>query len=183
MALPMEFDALDHSLAQAGAHAGAAECHGALAGWLASGQGGTPEPWLEPMLEELDLTDAKVQRCRNDLLVLHRLVADQLVSDQLGFAPLLPNDETPLATRVGALAEWCEGFLFGLGLAGAAATRGGEVVREVIGDFSQVARAGMETGAGDEDDETAYAELVEYLKVAAQTVHDALQPEPPRRLH
>jgi yecA family protein len=179
----MEFDALDHSLAQAGAHAGAAECHGALAGWLASGQGADPEPWLDPMLEELDRADAKVERCRKDLLVLHRQVADQLASAELGFTPLLPADETPLATRVGALAEWCEGFLFGLGLAGAAATRGGEEVREVIGDFSQIARAGMETGEGDEDDEVAYAELVEYLKVGAQTVHDGLQPVRPRRLH
>lgn len=179
----MEFDALDHSLAQAGAHAGAAECHGALAGWLASGQGSDPEPWLEPMLEELDLADAKVERCRKDLLVLHRLVADQLASDQLGFAPLLPDDETPLATRVAALAEWCEGFLFGLGLAGSAATRGGEEVREIISDFSQIARAGMATGESTEDDEVAYAELVEYLKVGAQTVHDGLQPTRPRRLH
>jgi uncharacterized protein YgfB (UPF0149 family) len=179
----MEFDALDHTLAQAGAHAGAAECHGALAGWLASGQGQDPVPWLEPMLEELDLADAKVQRCRNDLLVLHRQVADQLAGDDLSFNPLLPDDGTPLATRVGALAEWCEGFLFGLGLAGAAASRGGDEVREVIGDFSELARAGMETGGGGEDDEVAYAELVEYLKVGVQTVHDGLRPAPPRRLH
>lgn len=183
MAHPMEFDALDQSLAQAGAHAGAAECHGALAGWLASGVGGDPVPWLEPMLEEFDPADARVKRCRDDLLVLHRQVADQLGGAELGFLPLLPDDETPLTTRVAALAEWCEGFLFGLGLAGAAATRGGEEVREVIGDMAQIARAGMETGDGTEEDEVAYAELVEYLKVGVQTVHDGLRAEPPRRLH
>jgi uncharacterized protein YgfB (UPF0149 family) len=41
----------------------------------------------------------------------------------------------------------------------------------------------METGEGGEDDEVAYAELVEYLKVGAQTVHDGLRPARPRRLH
>jgi hypothetical protein len=41
----------------------------------------------------------------------------------------------------------------------------------------------METGEGGEDDEVAYAELVEYLKVGAQTVHDGLRPVRPRRLH
>lgn len=178
----MEFDALDHSLAQAGAHAGAAECHGALAGWLASGQGQDPAPWIDPMLEELDLGDAKVNRCRNDLMVLHRTVADQLADVGMPFAPLLPPDDTPLATRVAALAEWCEGFLFGLGLAGSAATRGGEDVREVIADFAQIARAGVEQ-EGTEEDEVAYAELVEFLKVGVQTVHDGLRPPPPRRLH
>jgi len=180
----MEFDALDQSLAQAGAHAGAAECHGALAGWLASGQGADPEPWLATMLEELDPGEAKVDRCRRDLLVLHRLVADQLAGGELAFRPLLPADEIPLTTRVSALAEWCEGFLYGLGLAGAAAARGGDEVREVIGDMSQIARAGLETGESpSEEDEVAYAELVEYLKVGAQTVHDGLRPARPRRLH
>lgn len=179
----MEFDALDQSLAQAGAHAGAAECHGALVGWLASGAGEDPSTWLEAMLEELDPADAKVQRCRNDLVVLHRRVADQLAGDALESQPLLPDDETPLGTRVAALAEWCEGFLFGLGLAGAAATRGDDEIREVIGDFSQIARAGLDTGEGGEEDEVAYAELVEYLRVGAQTVHDGLRPTRPRRLH
>lgn len=179
----MEFDALDQTLAQAGAHAGAAECHGALAGWLASGRGADPQPWLEPMLEELDLADAKVMRCRADLVELHRAVAIQLGGEALEFNPLLPDESNPLPTRVAALAEWCEGFLFGLGLAGAAAVRGGEDVREVIGDFAQIARAGLETDQGTEQDEVAYAELVEFIRVGAQLVHDELRGEPPRRLH
>ena len=179
----MEFDALDATLAQAGAHAGAAECHGALAGWLASGRGTDPRPWLDPLLEDLDPDDVRVGRCRSDLLALHRVVSDQLQSDDLAFVPLLPADAIPLATRVSALAEWCEGFLFGLGLAGAAATEGGAEVREVIGDFAEIARVGLVPEADPEDSEIAYTELVEYLRVGAQTAHDALEPPPVRRIH
>lgn len=179
----MEFDALDATLAHAGAHAGAAECHGALAGWLASGQGGDPTPWLEPMLEELEPADTRVMRCRNDLTDLHRLVRSQLSDDALVFVPLLPADDVPLPTRVSALAEWCEGFLFGLGLAGPAALNGGAEVREVISDFTHIARAGLAPEEDGEDGEVAYAEIVEYLRIGVQTVHDALKQAPPRRVH
>lgn len=179
----MEFDALDASLALAGAHAGAAECHGALTGWLASGRGADPQQWLEPMLEELDPDAALVVRCRTDLVELHRAVASQLRGGALDFMLLLPEDDRPLTTRVAALAEWCAGFLFGLGLAGEAATRGGEEVREVIGDFTEIGRAGLETGDDTEQDEVAYAELVEYVRIGAHLVHDTLRGDPPRRLH
>jgi len=179
----MDFDELDAALAHAGAHAGAAECHGTLVGWLASGRGSDPTPWLDPLFEDLDLTDQRVARCREQLVALAAAVGTELAGEAFRFAPLLPGDDTPLTTRVAALGEWCEGFLFGLGLAGDAAARAGTEVGEVIEDFAQIARAGLDDEAGSEADEQAYAELVEYLRIGTQTVHEALAATAPRRLH
>lgn len=182
----MEFDALQAALKQAGIQVGAAECHGALAGWLASGLGQDPQPLLESLLDDgSPAAGAAADRCNALLVEAHGALRRNLDSIELDFAPLLPDDDSPLPTRVAAMGEWCEGFLFGLGLAGDAATQGGTEVREVIEDFAQIARAGLEDEAGSEADEAAYAELVEYLRAGTQLVHDTLVrvPAPARQLH
>ncbi len=182
----MEFDALQAALTQAGIPVGAAECHGALTGWLASGLGSDPLPLLESLLDRGDgAPEGDAARCHELLVSTHAALHRDLDSDELKFAPLLPADETPLPARVAALGEWCEGFLFGLGLAGDAAVQGGSEVREVVEDFAQVARAGLDDEAGSEADEVAYAELVEYLRAGTLLVHDTLArvPAPARKLH
>ena len=182
----MDFDALQAALTHAGIPVGAAECHGALSGWLASGLGDDPLPLLETLLDDGgDAADAAAVRCREMLVEVHGELRRDLGGDELKFAPMLPHDESPLPGRVAALGSWCEGFLFGLGLAGDAAVQGGTEVREVVEDFAQIARAGLDDGSGTEADEVAYAELVEYLRVGTQLVHETLSkaPPPPRKLH
>lgn len=182
----MEFDALQAALKQAGIPVGAAECHGALTGWRASGLGDDPLPLLESLLDAGDgAQDPATAGCQELLVAVHLALGRDLDSTELRFAPLLPADEAPLPLRVAALGEWCEGFLFGLGLAGDAAVQGGSEVREVVEDFAQIARAGLEDEAGSEADEVAYAELVEYLRAGALLVHETLAraPTPARKLH
>src|SRR5690606_32603775 len=69
--------------------------------------------------------------------------------------------------RVAALSVWTQGFLDGLvdaGLAGDADLS--EDAASALGDLVAIARAGFE-GEGDNDDEADFAELVEYVRVAA----------------
>lgn len=182
----MDFDSLQAALTQAGIPVGAAECHGALSGWVASGLGQEPQPLLESLLDDAGAGPGPdADRCLALLVRIHGDLRRNLASDDLKFAPLLPDDEAALAARVAALGEWCQGFLFGLGLAGDAATHGGSEVREVVEDFAQIARAGLEDEGGSEADEVAYAELVEFLRAGTQLVHDALvrAPTPARQLH
>ena len=106
---------------------------------------------------------------------------------QTGFMPLLPEDDIELGERARALAQWCEGFLYGL--AGGRALQLDETsdeLREVIGDFAEFTRAGLREGDDVEVEEGAYAELVEYIRVGAQLVFMELraarqQPEPESR--
>ena len=182
----MDLDSFQAALTQAGIPVGAAECHGALSGWLASGLGQDSQPLLESLLDQAGAGQGPdTDRCHALLVDVHAELRRDLEGDELKFAPLLPEDETPLPARVAALGEWCQGFLFGLGLAGDATGQGGSEVREVVEDFAPIARAGLEDEAGSEADEVAYAELVEYLRAGTQLVHDALvrAPSPARQLH
>jgi uncharacterized protein YgfB (UPF0149 family) len=93
------------------------------------------------------------------------------------FEPLLPDDDEPLVARSAAMALWCSGFLFGLGAGG---VRDFSVlpedVREIAGDIAEISRAGVDGGESEED-EAAYAELVEYLRAGVTLVFEILESE------
>src|SRR5690606_26274249 len=89
------------------------------------------------------------------------------------FSPLLPGDDEPLSVRSEAMADWCSGFLYGLGAGGIADLSVlPEDVREIAGDIIEISRAGGE-GEGEED-EAAYMELVEYLRAGVTLVFEIL---------
>jgi uncharacterized protein len=93
------------------------------------------------------------------------------------FEPLLPDDEQPLNGRANALALWCTGFLYGLGtghISDLEALNGD--VGEIVRDFTEISRATGDDADADESNEQAYAELVEFIRVAAQVVFEELLP-------
>jgi uncharacterized protein YgfB (UPF0149 family) len=105
------------------------------------------------------------------------------------FHPLLPEDESPLDERTAALAQWCVGFLYGLGSSSIQdlSKLPGEV-GEVVRDFDEITRVGIDQGDSDDQNESAYAELVEFVRVGVQIVFEELealrapsaeQPDPP----
>lgn len=156
----------------------ASEFHGALCGALCLQ---TP---LELDLAQLSAASEPPRlgadaHARDTLERLRDLSHEMLQSSEMEFAPLLPDDEDPLVQRVQALADWCQGFLYGLSLLGFDLKSCSEEVREIIGDFSQFTNAGAATGDDEELEENAYAELVEYLRVGAQIVFMELHPREP----
>jgi len=171
------FTDLTETLARAGAVSGAAECHGTVCGALSAGMDGD-DAWLAHLMDEASGTDAALKTCRRELLALRDMSRRLLQAGTLEFTPLLPDDETGLAERTAALGEWCQGFLYGLGLAGeqlkldALADEAGEVLR----DMGQIAQAGFEGDADSDEDEAAYTEIVEYVRVGVQLLYEELQP-------
>ena len=170
------FDDLDETLRRAGAACDAAETHGTVCGVLCAGLE-DDAAWLEHLLDEASGPEAAQQACRRALLTLRDETHALLRGGTLEFEPLLPDDETGLADRTAALGEWCQGFLFGMGLAGARldVEELSDETGEVLRDVGQIAQAGFE-GDGSEEDENAYAEIVEYVKVGVQLLYEELQP-------
>ncbi|HET6591614.1 MAG TPA: UPF0149 family protein, partial [Xanthomonadales bacterium] len=99
----------------------------------------------------------------------------QFEDEELGFALWLPDDDDPLEERTVALARWCSGFLAGLGSGGQLEALS-EEAREAIGDLQEIARAELSSPATDdarsEDDEAAYAEIVEYVRIVALVLRE-----------
>lgn len=172
----MSFDVLEAALSRCRLSTGAAECHGTVCGAVCAGA--EHGAWLEELASGELAAD-----CRDLLMEMEQDTRRQLGAFDMEFVPCVPEDAAPLAQRVQALGEWCQGFLYGLSLGRTtAALKGlpGEA-GEVLRDVGEIARAGSASveGEGDETDENAYAELVEYLRVGVQVVYEELQRLPP----
>lgn len=158
----------------------ASELHGGLCGWLAGGGADAPG-WLQRVLVDEDLP----QPAEGDALDrLRKASVAQLEDRDFGFELLLPDAEASLEARSGALFEWCRGFIGGFGLAGGASPPLSEEGSEALADLAQLARATPEPD-GDEEDEDAFAEIEEFVRVAVLLLHGdcALGPRHRRSLN
>jgi uncharacterized protein YgfB (UPF0149 family) len=94
-----------------------------------------------------------------------------------GFQPLLPDDDIPLAERAEALSSWCQGFLYGLGSGTTAdPSRVSTEAAEIIRDFTEITHVGVDAGDETEENEVAFAEVVEFVRVGVQLLFTELAP-------
>jgi yecA family protein len=174
----IDHDALDAALRRCGATWDAAQTHGLLAGRLAIAGSESGFEWLSQVLEGTDPGNALRSECEVMLSALFEATYRQLSERQSEFEPLLPDDQDSTFVRAAALARWCEGFLHGLVSSehGDALKQrlSGEPLADIIRDMLQITRATVEEGGDNDADEEAYAELVEYLRVAAQLTYEEL---------
>ena len=144
-----------------------AECHGLLCGLVCRESSRTAGEFLE-QLSAMELVVSPDRALHAALAQLWRSTTGQLEDEDLGFRLWLPDDDESLERRTAALAQWCSGFLAGLGSAGQLDVLSAEA-REAIADLQEIARADLsaegEAGREGEDDEVAYAEIVEYVRV------------------
>jgi uncharacterized protein YgfB (UPF0149 family) len=150
---------------------GAAEAHGWLCGALCIRDSFGAADWLAELAGDANGAAGELPA----LGELHAETRDALRSPDFAFAPLLPPEQAPLAERVAALAEWCGGFLYGIGAAGAsdAAARSGDV-GEILQDLAEISRAELEPGRGADAGEADYAELQEFVRAGAQLAFEDL---------
>jgi yecA family protein len=174
----VDHDRLDEALKRCGASWDAAQTHGLLTGRLAvAGVAAGPE-WLTQVLEGTEASYALRLECQQMLDTLYQSTFWQLSERLSEFVPLLPDDDTSSDDRTTAMAHWCEGFLHGL----VSAKHGNalrdrlaaEPLADIIRDMLQITRAEVDDATDEETNEAAYAELAEYLRVAAQLTYEEL---------
>ncbi len=170
----IRFKDFEDVLATAGSLADAAEAHGSLCGALCSMSPYKMQDWVNEILPDgaalSEESAAMIER-------VFSATATSFGEQGMEFEPLLPDDEQPLNGRANALALWCTGFLYGLGtghISDLEALSGD--VGEIVRDFTEISRATGDDAEADESNEQAYAELVEFIRVAAQVVYEELLP-------
>jgi uncharacterized protein len=152
-----------------------AEAHGCLCGALCVSAAYSIEEWLDEMLGDSEPLP-QGEDLQPEFVEIFQHTSAVLSGDQMEFQPLLPEDSASLVERTEALAQWCQGFLYGFGTSGRVRGRTlPEEVDEVLADFAQIARAAEAEETG-EDQEAAYVEVVEFLRAATQLVYDQLAP-------
>lgn len=151
-----------------------AELHGLLCGLLCANRDLAPKQWLNhasALLEDVELS----QPTCDLLLKLFEYGAAQLNAPDYSIQLLLPDDDAPLSQRADALGNWCQGLLYGLGISDA--VRRGDFSpesQEFLRDATDIAQAGFDADEATEADETAYVEVVEYLRVGLLLIQQDL---------
>ena len=175
---PPDRDELNDALRRCGSSWSAAQAHGLLCSRLAVLSVNAGVEWLRQVLEGADASDSATRKCASQLETLFTDTQQKLTERQSEFTPLLPGDDESAQERAQALAHWCEGFLHGL-VSDVSSDRlkkclAEEPLCDIIRDLLEMTRAAADDDVDDEDNDSAYAELVEYLRVAAQLTYEEL---------
>ncbi len=175
-ARPLAYDSVQAALTAVGAAVDAAEAQGVLCGMLAARTDVDPAQWMARVLDGTEPRGQGAREVLEQLSLTYEDARSGLDDPDLRFHLLLPDDEQPLPRRAEALGAWCDGFLFGLGSGEAPpeTLTAGEAA-EALEGLSEIARVDSDAAQG--SDEDAYAELVEFVRVAALMVREQVQPK------
>ena len=165
---------LDHKAQLATVLLSRQELHGMVAGFLAASACPTVEAF--PLSELVAL--AGDQALTDEQAVLDFVAASlaNLRDEDMGFAPLIADDDEPLAQRVDELAEWCGSFLSGFAAANATGRDQLPVdIQEIIRDFATLSSMGSDVEFAEADaesaqDEESFSEIYEYVRVSVLLV-------------
>ena len=178
MGTEADYDNLNDALRRCGASWDSAQAHGLLCSRLAVGGADAGAGWLQQVLEGTSESDALRTECADLLNTLFQDTLRQLSERLSEFEPLLPDDSDSASRRASALACWCEGFLHGLVSIDHGQALKQRLARDpladIIRDMLQMTRAAADEESDDETNEAAYAEIVEYVRVAVQLAYEEL---------
>lgn len=160
----MSYQVVSDVLQQCACGVDAAEAHGVACGLLCGEADVDLVRWWQ-LLDAKNFPEQEGEYLLQDLL---NQTADDLASPQCNFALFLPDDERDIDERAEALGQWCQGFLYGLGVT--APDEDAELQAEILRDISNISQINH-LNSDDDESERAYMELVEYLRVAVLQIY------------
>ena len=167
------FDEIDRCLEKVDADVEAAEAHGTLCGILCIHGQGDINLWLSQIVGDQDPRDLRVKEAQSVLMDLHDEAVEQLNDGNYELQLLLRADSAPLDDRIYDLTQWCQGFLFGLAAAGIKDLSSlPEDAEEIMNDIVEISKAGYDSTPGEEANEEAYSEVVEYIRLGVFIIYN-----------
>lgn len=164
-----DFDKLSEALNETTLKLHPSEAHGLISGVL-SGNADSKTSWEEVVMGEENPAEA-----RELLQTVFSASAKQLDEFLFEFQLFLPSDAEALSSRAEALTLWCQGYLTGLKLAKVQIVgRKPSDMTEAINDIIEIAKMNYEDVVASEEDEAAYVELVEYVRLAAILIYQEM---------
>jgi uncharacterized protein YgfB (UPF0149 family) len=145
------------------------QVHGLVSGIL-SGNPKSSAAW-----EELVTGGKESPKTHEVLQELYDVTKKQLEEFLFDFQLILPADTEELPKRAEALTLWSQGFLTGLKIAQVQIVeREPSDVTEAINDLIEIAKMNYEDVVASEEDEVAYTELVEFVRMAVILIYEEL---------
>ncbi len=131
--------------------------------------------WHQQLSEFLNSGDPLEQEALSGLEQLLAFTQKDYQADSFSIDLIIPEDDYPLEQRLVALAEWAQGFMTGYGLIKQEKPLTGDA-EEAMQDLSQIALLDSEA-EDNEELEQAYMTICEHVKMSAQIIFIANQPE------
>ncbi|MCW8891132.1 MAG: UPF0149 family protein [Sedimenticola sp.] len=168
----LNYERVERQLASADVESSGAEVHGILCGLICAGREDAEARWFAELFDEESAGDLLVRECAQSLKVLHDETLAAVKGPGLGFTPFFPDEDTPLKVRALAVADWTQGFLYGVGVAGVPAgyTFSTET-QDALNALTEITRMDLDSLQGTEEDEESLMEIAEFIWVAAMLVH------------
>lgn len=170
-----DYATVDAALERCGVRQCPSELHGFALGMAVGGVAQPLTVWQAEVYAEFDPDDALANECR---ALLDRVFAAAFAgetADAQSLALLLPQDIVVDSARLIALRDWCQGFLFGLGLAGESVTSMlSAQTRELLNDFSEITRVDTDDVENSDANQAALIEIEEYLREGLMLIRDEL---------
>jgi uncharacterized protein YgfB (UPF0149 family) len=161
-----------------------AECHGVLCGLLCRLPAATMDTFIG-LLDMLELLKTPGNGLRMAFEELLNASKTQLSDEDLSFTLWLPNDDEMLEERTMALSQWCSGFLAGIGSSGDDTLEAlSDDANDALRDLQHISTADVSDTSESEDDEIAFTEIVEYIRIVTLMIREDLRgPEKQDLIH
>jgi len=170
-----EFDSIQNALEKLGAMVDASESHGTLCGLLLDNS--AIELWLRHVLDILpDKGDVLAAEGMQVLRQLFEQTRENLNAEDMSLELLLPADSDDLAVRLLALSNWCQGFLYGIGVTGKSKVESfDEQSRECLSDLLEISKLDHNE-ASTEENEQQFSEIAEHVRISVLMLNETMNP-------
>lgn len=176
--MQVDYEYVGQCLLDAKVDYSASGAHGLLGGLICGGETNILHKLSSEWFVSESDEDPAVVACRSVMDDLSRAIYAYIDGEDFGFPVLLPDEDASLQQRAIAVRDWCEGFLYGVGLVEAASETGlPEQAKEALNDLAEINRMDVDDISGDDEEEMALTELTEFLWVAAMLVYEEMANE------
>lgn len=156
-----------------------AEIHGVLTGLVCAGLPYESPDYITFVNDLFNNGEGLPSKIKSVIKLLFSDIWKNILDDNYGFQMLLPDDDESMAERSSALSVWVQGFNLGFGLQQKNTAIVSADVKEVLSDFAEIANLSDEMEE-DEENEQAYFEISEYVRISAVLCFTELGSAPDR---
>ena len=148
------------------------QLHGLICGYICANEKKEAPEW------DVFFSRVKKNKKLADLFVqLYESSYHQLTEFSFDFSLLLPTDDENINLRAESLGLWCQGFLSALRQANVPIeNRDPSEVTDALEDILEIAQLNFGDIGENEEDEAAYYELVEHVRLSVLMIFQELQP-------
>lgn len=170
------YEQVESALALLNSPYSAEDSHGMLCAMLIVNNSLQCARWLDEICTQGNATKAEKTAEHETLCALYDHTKQELNDSLLNFALLMPEEDSSLSSRVESLKRWCDGFLFGLALAGVKdLSNVPEDSMEILQDITTISQADDDEEE-DEMNEVAYMDIVEYVRMGVLLINEEMHP-------